>query len=123
LACQTDLRCVVGFHPGLSLGPLSKPEDISAKILVCVGDQDPYVPIQHIEAFIGDMRTSQVDCQVLIIVGAPHSFTNPEPYAYETGSDGVGYDPVADRRSWAAMCRLFAESFEQPPCEDRSDPG
>lgn len=111
LACHADLRCVVGFHPGLSLGPVSKPESISAKILGCVGDQDPYVPAKDIEAFIGNMRDGGVDCQILLLVGAPHSFTNPEPYAYETGTDGVGYDAVADRRSWAAMRDLFTETF------------
>ena len=31
LACATELRCVVGFHPGLSLGPLTDPASITAK--------------------------------------------------------------------------------------------
>src|SRR5688572_3702186 len=60
-ACHADPRCVVGFHPGLSVGPVSKPESISAKILVCVDDQDPYVPAKDIEAFIGNMRAGGVD--------------------------------------------------------------
>jgi dienelactone hydrolase len=111
LACHAELRCVVGFHPGLSLGPLGNAANLDAKVLVCVGDQDPFVPAKDIEAFIGQMRAASVDCQLLILVGAPHSFTNPEPYAYEIGSGGVGYDAVADRRSWAAMRNLFAEAF------------
>jgi dienelactone hydrolase len=109
LACAADLRCVVGFHPGLSLGPVSNPSAIGAKVLICVGDRDPYVPMGDITAFIDSMHEASVDTQVQLLVGAPHSFTNPEPYAYETGSANVGYDAVADRRSWAAMRTLFDE--------------
>jgi len=113
LACVADLRCVVGFHPGLSLGPLSNPSNISAKILICVGDQDPYVPMTDISAFIAQMNQAHVDCQILLLLGAPHSFTNPEPYAYATGTLNVGYDAVADRRSWAAMRSLLAEALQE----------
>jgi dienelactone hydrolase len=111
LACAGELRAVVGFHPGLSLGPLSNPANIRASILICVGDRDPYVPEADIAAFMDVMRTTHVDCQVLLLLGAPHSFTNPEPYAYELGTDGVGYDAVADRRAWSAMKNHFAEAF------------
>jgi dienelactone hydrolase len=111
LACGGQLRAVVGFHPGLSLGPLSDPAGIRGSVLICVGDRDPYVPMSDIDSFIDQMREAQVDCQVNLLIGAPHSFTNPEPYAYETGTDNVGYDALADRRSWAAMAGLFDEAF------------
>lgn len=111
LACVADLKCVVGFHPGLSLGPVSDASAISAKILICVGDKDPYVPMSDIIRFLEQADEAALDCQVLILRGAPHSFTNPEPYAYETGSDGVGYDAKADARAWQAMRNLFAECF------------
>lgn len=112
LACAADLRCVAAFHPGLSLGPLSDPAKISAKVLVCVGDEDPYVPMSDVQRFIAEMRRAHVDTQIQILVGAPHSFTNPEPYAYSTGVEAVGYDPVADRRSWSAMLALFGEALQ-----------
>jgi dienelactone hydrolase len=78
-------------------------------LLICVGDRDPYVPMSDITAFLDLMQGPAVDCQVLLLAGAPHSFTNPEPYAYETGTLGVGYDELADRRSWAAMRNLLSE--------------
>jgi dienelactone hydrolase len=112
LACYEDLKAVVGFHPGLSLGPCSAPERIKAKVLICVGDRDPYVPALDRERFMAEMNAARVDTQVLLLLGAPHSFTNPEPYHYEIDvAEGVGYDPVADRRSWAAMRTLFAEAL------------
>jgi dienelactone hydrolase len=109
LACFEKLACVAAFHPGLSIGPISRPDTVSASVLVCVGDRDPYVPMKEVTEFMDLMHDHRVDCQILLLTGAPHSFTNPEPYAYETGTAGVGYDEKADRRSWAAMCRLFAE--------------
>jgi dienelactone hydrolase len=111
LACTVDLRAVVGFHPGLSLGSLSNPKNISGSVLVCVGDQDPHVPTLARDAFIAEMHSAKVDCQVLLLIGAPHSFTNPEPYHYPLDTTGIGYDPVADRRAWAAMRALFAETL------------
>jgi dienelactone hydrolase len=112
LACHADLRCVVGFHPGLSLGPLSRPEKVAAKVLISVGDEDPYVPMSDILDFMKQARAANIDTQVQLLVGAPHSFTNPEPYIYETGEANVGYEPTADRRSWAAMRALFAEALD-----------
>ncbi|HUA24862.1 MAG TPA: dienelactone hydrolase family protein [Steroidobacteraceae bacterium] len=111
LACSEDLRCVVGFHPGLSLCPLSNASNISAKVLICVGDRDPHVPAKDRESFIAQMNDAGVDCQVLLLLGAPHSFTNPEPYPYPIDATGVGYNAAADRRSWIAMRSLFAEAL------------
>jgi dienelactone hydrolase len=111
LACKADLRCVVGFHPGLSLGPLSAASDVRASVLVCVGDRDPYVPMPDIVRFLDEMHDAAVDCQVHIHSGAPHSFTNPEEYAYETGEAHVGYDARPDGRSWLAMRQLLAEKL------------
>jgi dienelactone hydrolase len=114
LACCEKLRCVVGFHPGISLGRLSNAAGITAKILISVGDQDPFVPAAHITRFIDEMNAASIDCQVQLLLRAPHSFTNPEPYRYDTGAaSGVGYDAVADRRSWAAMRALFAEALDE----------
>jgi dienelactone hydrolase len=113
LACSEPLRAVVGFHPGLSLGALSNAAAITAKVLIAVGDRDPYVPAPDRERFIDEMNAAGVDCQVLLLLGAPHSFTNPEPYHYQIDvAHGVGYDPVADRRSWIAMRNLFAETID-----------
>jgi len=109
LACHEPLSCVVGFHPGLSLGPFTNPSAITGSVLVCVGNRDPYVPMADIQGLIDTMDDAGVDCQVLLLAGAPHSFSNPEPYAYETGQPNVGYDERADRRSWKAMLSLFAE--------------
>lgn len=111
LACFAELRAVVGFHPGLSLGSLSDAGKVTAKFLVCVGDQDCHVPMADIQRFIAEMNAAKVDTQILLLLGAPHSFTNPEPYVYPKPVEGVAYDPVADKRAWKAMLGLFEETL------------
>ncbi len=111
LACATRLRAVVGFHPGVSLGPLGNPQDLSAKVLICVGDRDPHVPKKEYDRFVEEMTSAGVDHQMLLLGGAQHCFTYPGIEAIASGP-GMRYDPVADRRSWNAMRALFDEAFE-----------
>jgi dienelactone hydrolase len=110
LACAVKLRCVVGFHPGVSLGPLGDAQAISAKILICVGTQDPHVPKKDYDRFVAEMDAAGVDCQMLLLGGVAHSFTNPEA-DHITDAAGLRYDPVADARSWNAMRALFSEAL------------
>jgi dienelactone hydrolase len=104
----TDLKAVVGFHPGLGT---TRPEDatnITGKVLMCVGADDPLIPPEQLAAFIEEMRTAGVDWRVNLYGGVGHSFTNP----LAAGQlPGVQFDEVADRRSWRAMLDLFEEVF------------
>ncbi|MGE0230515.1 MAG: dienelactone hydrolase family protein [Flavobacteriaceae bacterium] len=101
-----DLRAVVGFHCGLAT---TRPEDapnIKARILVCIGSDDPVVPPEQRAAFEREMRASRVQWQLNVYGGAVHSFTDPA--ADKRGQmEAFRYDPEADRLSWDAMTRLF----------------
>jgi dienelactone hydrolase len=48
-----------------------------------------------------------VDWQLVVYGGAVHSFTNPR--ASQVDLPGIAYHEPTDRRSWQAMCDLFAE--------------
>jgi dienelactone hydrolase len=76
-------------------------------VLVCQGADDPIVPGPDHDAFCAEMTAAGADWQMLLLGGVGHSFTNPEIDAL--GFPGFAYDAVADRRSWAAMKRLFDE--------------
>jgi len=110
LACSTKLRCVVGFHPGVSLGPLGNPEDISAKVLICVGDRDPHVPKKDYDRYLEEMTAAGVDHQMLLFGGVQHCFTHPGADQI-SDAPGMRYDARADRRSWNAMRALFDEAL------------
>lgn len=107
-----DIKAVVGFHPGLVS---ARPEDsvrISAKVLVCVGAEDPIVTAEQRDAFMEDMHTAGVDWQMHVYGGVKHSFTHPN--AAHSGLPGLEYNQDADRRSWQAMLDLFQEALVSP---------
>ena len=98
----------VSFHGNLNTGK-EETDPITAKVLVLHGAADPLVPISQVAAFSDEMHARQADWQLIAYGGAKHSFT--EPGADALGMDAVGYDPDADRRSWAAMKTFLGEVF------------
>jgi len=104
-----DIAAVVGFHSGLAT---ARPEDaanITAKVLVLIGTEDPLIPPQQRSAFEAEMRAGGVDWRMNLYGGAAHSFTNTQ--AADAAMAGIEYDERADRRSWRAMRDLFDEVF------------
>ena len=85
---------------------------IKAKILVCHGADDPFVPVNEIEAFKSELNSAGVDWQMIAYSGAVHSFT--QPMAGNDNSRGAAYNEKADKRSWTAMRSFFYEVFESP---------
>jgi dienelactone hydrolase len=108
-----DLRAVVGFHPGLGT---SRPEDasnITGRVLVCVGSEDPYVDGDARAAFEAEMRAGGVDWRMHLYGGVQHSFTHP--HADRAGIPGLAYNPAAADRAWRAMLDLFEEVIGPEP--------
>lgn len=100
-----DLRAAVGFHSGLGT---TRPEDarnITAKVLVCIGADDPIVPPDQRAAFEREMTDAGVDWQMHLYGGVGHSFTNPDA---DGSNPAMRYDQRADEQSWAAMLDHFA---------------
>lgn len=105
-----DIKGVVGFHSGLATPAPQDAANIKAKILVCIGADDPGIPPEQRAAFEEEMRAGKVDWQMHLYGGVVHSFTNPD--AAKLGMpDFARYDATADARSWASMIALFDEIF------------
>jgi len=104
-----DLAVVVGFHSGLSTQRPAQAGAVKAGILVCIGADDPLVPVEQRAAFEQEMRGAAVDWRMDIYGGAVHSFTNPN--ADLASIPGVAYNQLADDRSWRAMLDFFDERF------------
>ncbi len=106
-----DIRAVVGFHSGLgTAAPKSDARNIKAKVLVCIGADDPMIPADQRATFEAEMRDAGVDWQMDLYGGTVHSFTNPDA-AKRAMPDAIRYSPEADARSWAALQQLFAETL------------
>ncbi len=101
------LRAVVALHPGLVTSRSEESVKIVAKLLVCVGADDPFVSVQQRLDFEQEMTDAGVDWQIHLYGGVQHSFTHPRTNMEVVA--GLSYDEAADRRSWTAMCNLFDE--------------
>lgn len=103
-----DLEAVVSFHG--SLPPASEAvTSIEPRILVAHGRDDQFIPAERIVAFQEGLDRARADWEMTIYSGTRHGFTNPG--AGEYGIDNLAYNETADKRSWAAMLRLFGEVF------------
>jgi dienelactone hydrolase len=99
----------VSFHGGLEGGKPEEAKNIKAKILVCNGADDPFVPPAQIADFLAEMRAGNVDYSFINYGNSVHSFTQPD--AGNDPSRGAAYNPDADRRSWVALTDFLKEIF------------
>ena len=104
-----DLAGVVSFHGALDTSMPAEQGQVKAKILVCHGADDPFVPPEQVHEFLKEMQAAQADWQLVAYGNAVHSFTNPE--VDKVNLEGARYNRDADRRSWKAMQVFFGEIF------------
>jgi dienelactone hydrolase len=102
------LKGIVSFHGGLQTQRPAAGQ-IKAKVLVCTGADDPFVPAAQVAALAEEMTKAKTDWQIISYAGTVHSFTNPE--ADKIGAPGICYNKSADERSWKAMTSFFEEIF------------
>jgi len=105
----SDLKAIVGFHPGLTNLRPADNANITARVLVCIGANDPLIPGDDRTRFEREMQATNVDWQIHLYGGAQHSFTHP--LASGAGIPGIGYHKIAATRAWTAMSLLLAEVF------------
>lgn len=103
------VKGVVSFHGGLDVPAGFVPGPIGAKVLVCHGADDPFVPAKDVAAFQDEMRQSKADYVFVAYAGAVHAFTQKE--AGNDNSKGAAYNEAAHRRSWQHMKDFFREIF------------
>jgi dienelactone hydrolase len=107
-----DIKAAVGFHTGLATKvPVALPGTIKARVLVCIGADDPFITVAQRAAFEGEMRASGADWQMDLYGGTVHSFTS-EDAARRNMPDAIRYNPDAAARAWAAALSLLSRVFE-----------
>jgi dienelactone hydrolase len=108
-----DLDGVVSFHGGLTTKEPAQPGMVKAKILVCHGADDMFIPPDQVASFREEMEKANADFRVITYAGATHSFTNPEADSYaEKFNLSVGYSEEADKKSWADMKDFLRNIFK-----------
>lgn len=107
-----DIDGVVSFHGSLSSDLEARPGKVKTQVLVLHGADDPFIPLDDVNAFKEEMVAADVDYRFIAYPGAVHAFTNPD-------ADSLGrrfnlplaYDEAADRASWAEMRAFFDRIF------------
>jgi len=106
-----DLKGVVSFHGGLAGVPANK-DLLKAKILVCHGDADKFVPQKDITAFKHAMDSIGADYTFKSYAEATHAFTNPDATRIGKQFDmPIAYNEAADRDSWEDMQNFLDRLF------------
>jgi dienelactone hydrolase len=109
-----DLDAVASFHGSLgALLPIKGP--IKAKVLVCHGEADSFIPPEKVASFKEEMKAAGADFKFISYPGAKHGFSNPA--ADESGKKfgiDVAYNAQADTESWKELQALLQAVFQIP---------
>jgi dienelactone hydrolase len=108
----SDLKAVVGFHPGLATIRPGDAANIKGKVLICIGADDPIIDAGHRRVFEDEMRAGGVDWTMVLFGGTEHSFTHH--FADRAGIPGIKYNASSDEKAWKAMLDLFDETLGSP---------
>ncbi|NDV61848.1 dienelactone hydrolase family protein [Puniceicoccales bacterium CK1056] len=101
-----DLDAVVSFHGDLVSPTLEADSaNVTAKVLVLHGADDPFVPQEHVASFVTAMQGTESDWQLVQFSNTVHSFTDPS--ASMAGK--AEYHPQSAKRAFAYMKTLFSE--------------
>ena len=106
------LKGVVSFH-GTLIGTPANKDLLKAKILVCHGEADKFVPKADVDKFKKQMDSIHADYTFRSYPNATHAFTNPA--STETGKKfnmPIAYNPAADSASWKDMQLFFDKIFK-----------
>jgi dienelactone hydrolase len=102
---------VVSFHGDLR-GVAPNKDLLKAKVLVCHGGADSFVPQEQVDMFKKQMDSAGADYTFKVYDSATHAFTNPA--ATEMGQQHklpIKYNPDADKQSWEDMKAFFRGIF------------
>jgi len=108
-----DLKGVVSFHGGLAGVPADKAL-LKARILVCHGGSDKFVPQNDVDVFKHQMDSIHADYKFIVYANATHAFTNPASTA--TGikfNMPIEYNAKADMDSWNDMKLFFDQILKK----------
>jgi dienelactone hydrolase len=107
-----DIDGVVSFHGSLIGTPANK-DLLKAKILVCHGAADPFVPQEQVDQFKKQMDSINADYTFKAYANATHAFTNPDATAAgQKFNIPFAYNAAADSASWKDMKEFFDRIFK-----------
>jgi dienelactone hydrolase len=104
---QLAVKGAVSFHGGLGRDTARPITPFTAKVLVCHGADDPFVPEQDIVELRKEFKAAYADWQMVYYADAVHSFTDPD--AGNNLKSGAAYNDNAAKRSWQHLLVFLKE--------------
>jgi dienelactone hydrolase len=104
------LKAVATFHAALPTPTAEQAKAIKARLLICHGADDSFIPEKAIKDFKAALDEAKVKYDFESYPGAVHSFTVKEADA--KGLKGMAYNEAADKKSWQQMTELFKETLK-----------
>ena len=110
-ACETDVAAAASFYGGGiagDQGPGGKPSTIGrtgkirGKLLCLFGDQDPYIPMEQIDAIKQALATEDVEHAVEVYSGCGHGWFCDQR---------ADYDKASAEDAWTKVKALFADKL------------
>lgn len=106
-----DLDAVAAFHAGLNL-PVMPQEEISTRILILNGAEDPMITAEDVENLTGALEELNADFRYVNYEGATHAYTNPAADSLGTRFNlPLAYNAQIDSLSWLEMSEFFEQTF------------
>ena len=105
---NAPLAGVISFHGLLVPAGNTGDAQITPRVLVEHGWDDPMVPPEQVVAFAQEMTAAGADWQLHGHGGTVHAFTNPKA---NDPDFGTVYNADAHRRSWQSLQNFLAEIF------------
>jgi dienelactone hydrolase len=104
----TDVKGAISIHGVFGAPNIGPQADISTKVLILHGWEDPMAKPADVEAVAKELTAAKADWQLHAYGHAMHAFTGININMPERG---LQYNANADRRSWAATLAFLSEVF------------
>ncbi len=100
-----NARAVVSYHGILTSQNPMQSGAFTGEVAAFCGAQDPYAPLEHIEGLRAELEAAGARYTIATFGEAQHGFTDPA--ADGMGREGIAYNALADRLSWATTVELL----------------
>ena len=102
-----DAKAVVSYHGTLKSHAPMQPGAFKGHVAAYCGAEDPYAPMEDITALRKEMEAAGARYTMHVFAQVAHGFTDPDAAKHK--QDGIAYDAVADKVSWAGTLALLGE--------------
>lgn len=105
-----NLKAAISYHGLLTTHTKAEPGAVRGHVVAYCGAEDPYSPVEEVDAFRMEMVDAGVrNFQITTFGAAVHGFTDPDAAVLER--EGIAYDALSNDLSWNGTVVLLQHVF------------